>query len=165
MDFSLVDVRFCWTPTSNLEISRMTPRRAHLGFNIRQFARLLGRLAEEIGSHLQHGRRLGVYRTSLHFLHPRAYILLNDVFQLPEKNQQTVRISSRIVSPWFYSGNNHKLRRLMQFDSRKSKVFPSYCGSWTGAILFPLGPRYPTIHLQVYFRQIPTHIYMRLWSV
>lgn len=64
--------------------------RAHLSFHVRQLTRLLGRLAEEIGSHLQHGGRLGVDRTSLHFLHPRAYVLLDDVFQLQRKPEDSV---------------------------------------------------------------------------
>lgn len=57
-------------------------RFTHLGLNVRQFASLLCWLAEEVGSHLKHGGCLGVYRSSLYFVHPRAHILLDEILQL-----------------------------------------------------------------------------------
>lgn len=53
-----------------------------LGLHVCQFAGLLCWLAQEIGSHLQHGSRLGVHCSSLHFLHPGAHVLLDEVLQL-----------------------------------------------------------------------------------
>lgn len=70
-----------WFTFNYLSFLRSLPP-TRLGLHVRQFAGLLCWLAEEIGSHLQHGSCLRVHCGSLHFLHPGAHVLLDEVLQL-----------------------------------------------------------------------------------
>ena len=61
---------------------------SHLGLHVRQLAGLLRRLAEEVGAHFQHGRRLCVHLVPL-LLHTGAHILPDEALQLPGNTGNT----------------------------------------------------------------------------
>lgn len=136
-------------------------RRAHLSFHVRQLTRLLGRLAEEIGSHLQHGGRLGVDRTSLHFLHPRAYVLLDDVFQLQRKPEDSVdtdmdiRLKERIrkILCKISSGESCTFRSCVVKEEQG--LFQQNVLAFRCSFFYPLG-HYPFTHLLAYIRHMAT---------
>lgn len=145
---------------------------AHLGLNVCQLAGLLGWLAEEVGSHLQHGGCLGVHRSSLHFLHPRAHILLDEVLQL-QGEQADREYYPGCQIPGFHCGDNHILRGNVPIRSLtawcrvKAAASESSSSIFSGTVMeswnvVSLGhcdispPIYPPIHVQAYLRQIPT---------